>query len=55
MCWGKVINIEVEVVDANLDYNLLLGKNWVYEMNAIVSTLFCVIYFPHEGKIVKVD
>ncbi len=47
---GKVINIEVEVIDANLDYNLLLGRNWVYEMDAIVSTLFRVICFPHEGK-----
>lgn len=52
---GKVVNIKVEVVDANLDYNLLLGRNWVYEMEAIVSTLFRVICFPHEGKIVKVD
>ncbi len=52
---GKVVNIEVEVVDANLDYNLLLGRNWVYEMDAVVSTLFRVICFPHEGKIVKVD
>ena len=24
---GKVVNIEVEIVDANLDYNLLLGRN----------------------------
>jgi len=34
---GKVVNIEVEIVDANLDYNLLLGRNWIYEMDAIVS------------------
>ena len=52
---GKVVNIKVEVIDANLGYNLLLGRNWVYEMDAVVSTLFCVICFPHEGKIVKVD
>ena len=52
---GEVINIEVEVTDANLDYNLLLGRNWVYEMDVVVSTLFHVICFPHEGKIVKVD
>ena len=52
---GKVVNIEVEGIDANLDYNLLLGWNWVYKMDAIVSTLFHVICFPHEGKIVKVD
>lgn len=52
---GKVINIQVEVIDANLDYDLLLGRNWVYEMDAIVSTLFHVIFFPCEGKIIKVD
>ena len=40
---GKVVNIEVEVIDANLDYNLQLGRNWVYEMDAVVSTLFRVI------------
>ena len=52
---GKFVNIEVEVIDANLDYNILLGRNWAYEMDAIVLTLFCVICFPHEGKIIKVD
>jgi hypothetical protein len=24
-------------------------------MKAIVSTLFCVIYFPHDGRVVTVD
>ena len=52
---GKVVNIEVEVVDANQDYNLLLGRNWVYEMDTVVSTLFRVICFSHEGKVIKVD
>lgn len=52
---GKVINIKVEIVDANLDYNLLLGRNWIYEMDAIVSPLFCILCFPHQGRIVKVD
>ena len=37
---GKTVNIEVEVVDASLDYNLLLGRNWIYEMDAIASSLF---------------
>jgi len=52
---GKVVNIEVEIVDVNLDYNLLLGKNWIYEMDAIVSSLFRILCFPHEGRIVRVD
>ena len=26
---GKTVAIEVEVVDAPLDYNILLGRNWI--------------------------
>jgi hypothetical protein len=51
----KIVTIEVEIVDASLDYNLLLGRSWVYAMSTVVSTLFCVLYFPHQGKIVTVD
>ena len=40
---GKTIAIEVEVVDAHLDYNLLLGRNWMYSMQAIASSLFRVV------------
>ena len=29
---GKVVSIEVEVVDSHLDYNLLLGRIWNYSM-----------------------
>ena len=29
---GKTVAIEVEVVDAPLDYNILLGQNWMYSM-----------------------
>jgi len=52
---GKVVNIEGEIVYANLDYNLLLGRNWIYEMDAIVSSLFHILCFSHEGRIVTVD
>jgi hypothetical protein len=52
---GKTFTVEVEVVDAPLDYNLLLGRSWVYSMSVIVSTLFHVLRFPHQGKIVMVD
>ena len=27
---GKTVSIQVEVVDAPLDYNLILGRNWFY-------------------------
>ena len=52
---GKTVELEVEVVDANLTYNLLLGRSWTYAMQAVASSLFRVIRFPHQGKIVMVD
>ena len=52
---GKTVAIEVEVVDAPLDYNLLLGRNWMYSMQAIASSLFRVVCFPHNGNIVTID
>ena len=52
---GKTIVIEVEVVDAPLNYNLLLGRNWMYSMQAVASYLFQVICFPFNGNIVTID
>ena len=52
---GKTVEVEVEVVDANLTYNLLLGRSWTYAMQVVASSLFRVIRFPHQGKIVTVD
>jgi hypothetical protein len=52
---GKTVQVEVEVFDAPLDYNLLLGRSWIDSMRAVVSTLFHVVHFPHQGKVVTVD
>ena len=41
------------VVQGPLDYNLLLGRDYIYCMGAIVSSLFRVMCFPHEGRVVK--
>jgi hypothetical protein len=46
---------EVEVVDAPLDYNLLLGRSWTYAMQVVVAIVFQVLLFPHEGQIVTID
>ena len=40
---GKTVAIEVKVVDAPLDYNILLGQNWMYSMQAVASSLFCIV------------
>jgi hypothetical protein len=52
---GKVVQVELEVFDAPLDYKLLLGCSWIDSMRAVVSNLFLVVCFPHQGKVVTVD
>jgi hypothetical protein len=46
---GKIVFIDIMVVQDPLDFSLLLGRDYVYAMKAIVSTLFRVISFPHDG------
>ena len=52
---GKSVSIHVEVFDSPLDYNLLLGRNWFYAMQAIASSVFQVVQFPFQGKIITID
>ena len=52
---GKEVSIEVEVIDAPLNYNLLLGRSWNYAMSTIALAVFWVVVFPHEGKLVTVE
>jgi hypothetical protein len=37
---GKNITVDVKVVDATLDYNLLLGRSWFYAMTVVASSVF---------------
>ena len=43
------------VVQGPLDFNLLLGRDYVYAMKVVVSTLFRVMHFPHDGNIMTID
>jgi hypothetical protein len=52
---GKIVFIDFMLVQDPLDFALLLGRDYVYSMKAIVSTLFRVISFPHDGRIVTID
>jgi hypothetical protein len=52
---GKTVFIDVMVVQDPFDFDLLLGRDYVYAMKAIVSTFFCVISFPHDGIVVTID
>ena len=52
---GKTVHMDVMVVPGPLDFNLPLGQDYTYAMGALVSSLFRVACFPHEGRIVTID
>jgi hypothetical protein len=52
---GKIVFIDIMVVQDPLYFDLLLGWDYVYTMKTIVSTLFHLIYFPHDGRIVTIE
>ena len=52
---GKTMSIDIKVVDAPLDYNLLLSHSWLYYMTVVASSIFRLIQFPHQGQIVAID
>jgi hypothetical protein len=52
---GKTVLIDIEVIDAPLEYNILLGRTYMYAMKAVASSIFRTIMFPHNGKIVTID
>ena len=51
---GKTVHIDIEVLDAHLDYNILLGQSYMYSMSVIASFVFCIM-ISHEDRIITVD
>lgn len=52
---GKTMFVNIEVVYAPLNYNLLLGRSWFYAMTMVTSLIFRLLQFPHQGQIVTID
>jgi hypothetical protein len=52
---GKTILIDIELIDAPLDHNILFGRSYMCDMKVIASFVFRVMMFPHNGKIVTID
>jgi hypothetical protein len=52
---GKTILIDIEVINAPLDYNILFGRSYMYAMKEVASSIFWSMMFPHNGKIVTID
>ena len=51
----KIMLIDIEVFNAQLNYNLLLGHSYMYVMCTIPSTISQILMFPHDGNIVIID
>jgi len=52
---GKKVYIDIEVIDAPLDYNIILGRSFMYAMNAVASSVFHLLMFPLDGRVVTID
>jgi hypothetical protein len=51
----KTILVVVEVVDAPLQYILLLVQTLFYDMITFVSSIFRVLCLPYQGKIMIIN
>jgi hypothetical protein len=47
--------VNIIMLQGPLDLNMVLGHDYVYVINFLVSTLFWVMHFPHNGIIVTID
>jgi hypothetical protein len=52
---GNIILVDLLVIPGPLEFNMLLGRDYVNVMNFVVSTLFCVMHFPHNRSIITID
>ena len=44
---GKTVLVDFMVMEDPLDFNMILGRDYVYAIQAVVSTFFHVMYFNH--------
>jgi hypothetical protein len=52
---GKTILIDIEFIDAPLDYNILFSHSYMYAMKAVASSVFRTMMFRRNGKIMTID
>ncbi|XP_070020244.1 uncharacterized protein [Nicotiana sylvestris] len=52
---GVVKDTKFQVVDMEMAYNMILGRPWIHEMDAVPSTLHQVIKFPSPWEICQIS
>ena len=45
-----MVMIDVEVVDTELKYNIMLGHSYMYAMKAVASLVSHIMMFPFNGE-----
>nr|XP_016454255.1 PREDICTED: uncharacterized protein LOC107778499 [Nicotiana tabacum] len=48
---GVIKDTKFQVIDADMAYNIILGRPWIHAMDVVPSTLHQVIKFPSEWGI----
>ena len=50
-----MVLLAIEVVNTYLDYNILLEYNYMYATNVVNSSVFHIMLFLHNRKIVTLE
>jgi len=50
----KSILIDIEDINALLDYNILFGYTYMYTMKVVAHSVFRIVMFPRNGKIITI-
>ncbi|XP_019245231.1 PREDICTED: uncharacterized protein LOC109225091 [Nicotiana attenuata] len=48
---GVIKDTKFQVIDANMAYNIILGRSWIHDMDDVPSTLHQVIKYPSQWGI----
>ena len=52
---GNIVLVNFMVIEDPLDFNMILGCDYVYAMQVVVSMLLHVMYFNHGEEMVTID
>jgi len=55
MLGGNIVIDDMLAMQGPLYFNTLLGRDYVYAMNAMLFILFRVMHFPHNKRIFIID
>ncbi|XP_070057892.1 uncharacterized protein [Nicotiana tomentosiformis] len=51
---GVIKDTKFHVIDADMAYNMILGRSWIHDMDVVPSTLHQVIKFPSQWGIQQI-